>query len=257
MEAKDLDQRMEEKTKENSYFASAASDAMAAREVESAAWAHQRTTFELGLASREEEIDSLQLSHSQLMKDRTRLEESLEEQMHRMAVVTLELDETSHRIKAMQLEIDDGKASNESWAEHSALLENERGSYEQLCEELAVQVESQLNEIEALSRDKADLAGRLRAGDASFEKEKGRTEGLVSRLEGRLDQMEWLEEHHERLKQEHEAMLERLEEAERENSWWASHAAELEKGVESLKGKNDVLVDAIRSKSRRRSMIYE
>ena len=67
-QTRDLDKRMEEKTKENAYFASAASDAMAAREVESAAWAHQRTTLELGLAARDDEIDSLKLSQSQLMK---------------------------------------------------------------------------------------------------------------------------------------------------------------------------------------------
>ena len=72
-----------------------------------------------------------------------------------------------------------------------------------------------------------------------------------------MEQMEWLEEHHARLKDENGELLERLREAERENSWWSSHASELESGVAALKGKNNVLVEAIRSKSRRLSLIYE
>ena len=64
-----MDARLTEQYKEAEHFAAAASDAMAAREVEAAAWAAQKSQLQLSVSSKEDEIDALRGTCGVYQKD--------------------------------------------------------------------------------------------------------------------------------------------------------------------------------------------
>lgn len=244
-----LDQRLETLYKECEQYATTAADAMAAREVEAAAWAAEKTQLELALHAKDDELDIVMVGQRRMAQDKDELKKQLSDQNHRLAQCEVELTQGTQRCQATELVLEDAKEVNARWVEHMQILEEERNTFEGLCEELAVQVEALTEEVEA-HRTRADDTGKaLHAANQLLEAEHTNSNTEKARLEGKLESMLWLEGQFSSLKGVNEKLRTELKDREQGNTWWQSHAAQLEIEKTSLQQENEIMRDMLRGRA--------